>query len=72
MIKLFFQRNFSLPILGRWSIKNCEYKIYRNIDLNNEDHCGCCFENKEIKKEIKESKKREENQNDEKYYYYFF
>jgi hypothetical protein len=66
MIKIFFQKKLSLPILGRWAIKNCEIKINRNIDLNNEDHCGCCFENKE-----KESEKESEKK-DEKYYKYLF
>ncbi len=72
MIKLFFRRNLSLPILGRWTVKNCEIKINRNIDLNNEDHCGCCFENKERKDKEKETKKNKEHSNEEKYYHYLF
>jgi hypothetical protein len=69
MIKIFFQKKLSLPILGRWAIKNCEIKINRNIDLNNEDHCGCCFENKD---KIYTPKEKESEKKDEKYYKYLF
>jgi hypothetical protein len=28
--------------LGRWNIDYCNVKIYRKIDMSNEDHCGPC------------------------------
>ena len=32
-----------IPIsLGRWKIEDCNIKMYRKIDLSNEDHCGPC------------------------------
>ncbi len=38
----------TVPILGRWSLKDTNSIRNRTIDLNNYDHCGCCeykFEN---------------------------
>lgn len=29
-------------MLGRWTRESCDIKIYRRVDLTNEDHCGTC------------------------------
>lgn len=45
----FFRRIFrkKYPIvLGRWNLNYDEEKISRIVHLANEDHCGCCFEEK--------------------------
>ncbi len=36
-------------LLGRWNIDYCEKKINKKIDLSNEDHCGTCNNNINIK-----------------------
>lgn len=78
MLKFFFKRNISLPILGRWSIPNCEFKVGRKVDLSNEDHCGCCYEsNKEVfrdrnEKDISSLESKLEYQKDDKYLIYLF
>ena len=34
--------SYQPTILGRWSRESCDVKIYRRVDLTNEDHCGSC------------------------------
>jgi len=30
------------PILGRWTLHNCDKKNSIKVDMTNEDHCGVC------------------------------
>ncbi len=42
LIALRTKYSYTMPLLGRWTIKNTYTTQNRVVDLNNIDHCGCC------------------------------
>jgi hypothetical protein len=47
-----FIKKEPLCLLGRWNIDYCVLKMNKKIDLSNEDHCGTCTLDKNIKTNI--------------------
>jgi len=54
MLSLLFTKKYhsllpkSKPILGRWAVQEVDKLVFRKIDLANEDHCGCCIQEKPL------------------------
>jgi hypothetical protein len=42
VIRNLFSKNHPKMALGRWAIDNCDKKTGLKVDLSNEDHCGPC------------------------------
>ena len=39
--------------LGRWNLDYCQKRIKNKVDMANEDHCGTCSKNIDMKKKRK-------------------
>ena len=47
--------SYDVKPLGRWQLDYCDKKIFRKLDMSNEDHCGPCGQYAKIKADLNDS-----------------